>query len=62
MDVSAVYQCGYCGEWCDTRVDASGLARQIYVEDCSVCCRPNVLRVRLSADRGGAEVTASYEG
>lgn len=62
MRIPATFQCGFCGEWCDVEVDGSALENQAYVEDCTVCCRPNVLRVRLSADRQAAEVTATYEG
>ena len=62
MRIPLAFQCGYCGEWCDIEGDGSALEEQVYVEDCSVCCRPNVLRVRLSPDRQAAEVTATYEG
>jgi hypothetical protein len=43
--VEAGYQCAGCGEWNETSVDESAGGRQSYVEDCQVCCRPNVLRV-----------------
>ena len=39
------YVCGGCGEWNDTTVDESAGKRQSYVEDCQVCCKPNVLHV-----------------
>jgi hypothetical protein len=39
------FQCAGCGEWNPTPVDESVGRRQSYVEDCQVCCRPNVLRV-----------------
>lgn len=32
--------CPYCGERVSVWVDVGGAARQQYVEDCSVCCRP----------------------
>ena len=31
-------------------VDAAAGGDQEYVEDCPVCCRPHVLRVRVEAD------------
>ena len=34
-----------CGEWNETTVDPSAETRQTYIEDCQVCCKPNVLRV-----------------
>jgi Cysteine-rich CPXCG len=40
------YVCAGCGEWNETTVDESAGSRQRYVEDCQVCCKPNVLRVR----------------
>ena len=38
----AVFQCAGCFEWVETTVDESGGSRQVYVEDCQVCCQPNV--------------------
>jgi Cysteine-rich CPXCG len=43
------YQCAGCGEWNEATVDESAGSRQQYVEDCQVCCKPNVLDVRWSA-------------
>ncbi|WP_238525661.1 MULTISPECIES: CPXCG motif-containing cysteine-rich protein [Acidobacterium] len=43
---SAGFQCAGCGEWNETQVDPTGGSRQSYVEDCQVCCKPNVLDVR----------------
>ena len=39
------FQCAGCGEWNETSVDDSGGMRQSYVEDCQVCCKPNILRI-----------------
>jgi hypothetical protein len=39
------YTCAGCGEWNETTVDESAGRRQHYVEDCQVCCKPNILRV-----------------
>jgi hypothetical protein len=44
----AGYQCAGCGEWNETTVDVSAGSRQSYVEDCQVCCKPNVLDIRWS--------------
>jgi hypothetical protein len=41
----AGFQCAACGEWNETSVDETAGTRQSYVEDCQVCCKPNVLRV-----------------
>jgi Cysteine-rich CPXCG len=43
--MDAGFQCAACGEWNETSVDESSGSVQSYVEDCQVCCRPNLLRV-----------------
>jgi len=40
----AEIQCPYCGEMIDVSVDCS-VRRQVYIEDCSVCCRPITITV-----------------
>ena len=48
--------CPYCGEPIDLLLDAS-IAQQEYIEDCSVCCRPLSVRVRVEdGDRIRLEV------
>ncbi len=49
-DDCAVFACACCGEPNEIDVDLSAGREQVYVEDCQVCCRPNLLRV--SFDRG----------
>jgi hypothetical protein len=39
------FQCAGCGEPNQTTVDESAGRRQSYIEDCQVCCKPNVLRI-----------------
>ena len=53
------YTCAGCGEWNETTVDESAGSRQRYVEDCQVCCKPNVLRV--SWDTGAEEFLIEAE-
>ena len=43
------FQCSYCGEWNSTEVDESAGPLQRYVEDCAVCCQPNLLFVRFDS-------------
>jgi hypothetical protein len=57
----ARYQCAGCGEWNDTFVDESAGGRQQYVEDCQVCCKPNLLDIRWSATDGGFAIHAELE-
>ena len=42
---SCDYECAYCGETNSTFVDPSQGSTQEYIEDCQVCCRPNLLTV-----------------
>ena len=53
------FQCASCGEWNTTTVDESAGHRQSYVEDCQVCCKPNVLRIEY--DNSAQEFTIAAE-
>gem|GEM_PF-359920 len=46
------FQCSGCGQWNETVMDASVGMRQSYVEDCQVCCKPNVLRIEWDRESG----------
>lgn len=50
MNDEAAYYCGACGEEVVIPVDPSAGASQQYVEDCPVCCRPNVIRIEFDED------------
>jgi len=56
----ASYVCDACGERIVIPIDVSQGERQQYVEDCPVCCRPNVIRVELDED-GRATAWAERE-
>lgn len=60
MTIDSVFTCAWCGETNETTVDPAGGRRQSYVEDCQVCCRPNVLDVEIDAD-GDAWIDARRE-
>jgi hypothetical protein len=51
MQSEATYICGACGEEIVVPIDLSAGMTQEYVEDCPVCCRPNVVQVAI--DEGG---------
>jgi Cysteine-rich CPXCG len=55
------FQCSYCGEWNVTEVDESAGASQDFVEDCQVCCQPNVLQVRFNRNEQRFTVRAERE-
>lgn len=61
MPDEAGFQCAGCGEWNDTTVDASAGGRQQYVEDCQVCCKPNVLDIRWEQGPGEYSIRAELE-
>jgi len=55
------YVCAGCGEWNETTVDESAGSRQMYVEDCQVCCKPNLLRTRWDPSTGEFAIDAELE-
>lgn len=61
MQTTAEYDCAYCGESNTTFVDISGGLQQSYIEDCQVCCRPNVLYVRFDEDSLEVEIDTDYQ-
>jgi hypothetical protein len=60
--LSGTYFCASCGAENEILVDPSAGPHQSYVEDCSVCCRPQVLTVVVDESKGTVEVHAEFEG
>ena len=50
MRDEATYTCDSCGEEIVVPIDASAGEDQDYVEDCPVCCSPNVIHVTIDDD------------
>jgi DNA-directed RNA polymerase subunit RPC12/RpoP len=50
MEDTASYVCDSCGEEIVVSLDPSAGSHQQYVEDCPVCCHPNVLSVEFDTD------------
>lgn len=50
MNDEATYICDSCGEEIVIPVDVSAGRHQQYVEDCPVCCCPNVIHVDIDED------------
>jgi hypothetical protein len=48
--LATTYNCAYCGEENETLVDPTGGPEQSYTEDCEICCRPNLLKIRISPE------------
>jgi hypothetical protein len=57
----AGFQCAGCGEWNETAVDVTAGSCQTYIEDCQVCCKPNLLRATYDQDMDGFVITAELE-
>lgn len=55
------YVCAYCGELNETLIDPTSGQKQSFVEDCAVCCRPNVLNVHVDPTAGSIIVDAVIE-
>ncbi len=51
--------CPYCGEPIELLVDTS-VRKQIYIEDCQVCCKPVTVRVIIDGE-GFPTVQVSQE-
>lgn len=45
--METTFICAFCGEENDLFIDLSAGVIQRYVEDCQVCCRPNLLTISL---------------
>jgi Cysteine-rich CPXCG len=43
--LDSLFMCAYCFENNSTFIDPSGGEYQRYIEDCQVCCQPNVLLI-----------------
>lgn len=59
MDETATYFCDHCGEEIEASIDPSA-GTQEYVEDCPVCCAPNLLTIRWD-ELGTATIEARAE-
>ncbi len=55
------YICDSCGEEIVIPADPSGGVSQQYVEDCPVCCHPNVIRVEFDRDGRAVAVDSQHE-
>jgi len=58
MELECTFICAYCFQENSATVDPTGGTHQEYVEDCEVCCRPNLLVISVAPDLTGAEINA----
>ena len=61
MQNTSEYICAYCGESNLTFVDLSAGSQQSYVEDCQVCCQPNVLYLYVDVETLDIEINSEPE-
>jgi len=61
METTAEYMCAFCGETNITFVDLSAGMTQSYIEDCQVCCRPNILYLEVDEDTLDVDIQSDYE-
>lgn len=61
MQDTTEYTCAFCGEPNMTFVDFSAGMQQSYVEDCQVCCQPNVLYIQIDEDTLDIEISSEPE-
>ena len=60
MQDEASYICDACGEEIVVPIDLGAGQCQEYVEDCPVCCRPNVIHVEIN-ESGDVRVWSEAE-
>ena len=60
MDSDAHYICDSCGEEIVIPIDLTAGGTQEYVEDCPVCCHPNVIHVDID-DNGHSHIRSEAE-
>lgn len=61
METTSDYTCAFCGESNTTFVDLSAGMTQSYIEDCQVCCRPNVLYIRVDEETLSVEIDSDWQ-
>ena len=54
------YDCAFCGEENEVLVDPGGGRHQSFTEDCTVCCRPNLITLVIDED-GDVDLQATQE-
>lgn len=61
MQNYADFSCAYCGEPNTTFVDISAGFSQSYVEDCQICCQPNILYIEIDEETLDIEISSDPE-
>ncbi|MDJ0657932.1 MAG: CPXCG motif-containing cysteine-rich protein [Crocosphaera sp.] len=61
MQTTADYTCAFCGECNTTFIDLSSGNYQSYIEDCQVCCRPNILYIEIDENTLDVTINSDYQ-
>ncbi|MEL6161165.1 MAG: CPXCG motif-containing cysteine-rich protein [Cyanobacteria bacterium J06623_5] len=61
MQTTAEYICAFCGETSTTFIDLSAGMIQSYIEDCQVCCRPNILYISIDDQTLTVDIQTDYQ-
>lgn len=61
MQSNSYFNCAYCGESNVIFIDISAGLEQSYIEDCQVCCQPNVLYISIDEDTLEVEINSDCE-
>lgn len=59
--LDAVYICQWCGRNVEISIDPAGGRTQEWIEDCEMCCRPNVLNITVGTDGRDVIIDAKRE-
>jgi hypothetical protein len=60
LDTTSTFICSVCGQSAVVEVDLSAGRHQRYIQDCDVCCCPNLVTVEFD-EKGRAWVAAEQE-
>ncbi len=55
------FSCAYCGETNSIFIDISAGLEQSYIEDCQVCCQPNILYIQINENSLEIEINTEPE-
>lgn len=61
MNTTTEFICAFCGERNPIFIDISAGNQQNYVEDCQVCCQPNVLDITIDEETLDIDVQSDCE-
>jgi hypothetical protein len=56
-----LFLCAFCGEENEIFIDLTGGERQELIQDCRVCCRPNLVKARYNYYTNEYELEVAQE-